>query len=60
MTSMMIKTDSFLSWSDRRDPGRFATHPETFGCSLAATESQQSSFDRKQEQKPIFLDYFEL
>ena len=54
MTIMMIKTDSFRSWSDRRDPGRFATLPETVGCSWAATEIQRSSFDRKQEQKPIF------
>ena len=60
VTIMMIKTDSFRSWSDRRDLCRFATLPETVACSLPATESQRSSFDRKQKQKSIFLDYFEL
>ena len=39
MTIMMIKTDGFRSWRDRRDLGRFATLPETVGCSLAAQKA---------------------
>ena len=49
MTIMMIKTNGFRSWRDRRDLGRFATLPETVGRSLAATESQRSVFDRVQK-----------
>ena len=49
MTIMMIKTDGFRSWRDRRDLGRFATLPETVGYSLAATERQRSAFDRVQK-----------